>query len=1669
MPASALATLYEQFRASCEYGSLDVGGLFAQYQYWINLNDADVAWLEAVGRAFAAAGGSGAVKLADVALEAGLRAAGVSAVRADIQVSSPTLSGIDPATGYIEDPVNSATGNFVLPETDLAYGGLSQRLMVSRMYNSTLAAGYDDASRCGVLGPGWSTILDQRLVVDDDEARWVRDDGREIVFPLARGRSEGHADEKGPWRAVQDNVWLWRGDAADAAVAQPAGVVGPVWIIGDNGGDRCVFTIDGAWVGADSGAGDGVWVERHEDAAVALHCEWGRSINLFYEQGRLVKATASDGRSVDYTYDNHGRLVEVNRPDGICCYRWDGWLLTQVIDTSGVAQCVNTFDDLGRICTQQDATGHLTRFTYLPGGVTVADDGQGHHCNTWISDERGRTVGIIDADGQRTSMLYDRYGNLVSVTDRAGKVIRHAYDDRGHRIGTTLPTGGTIDYSWDDADRLTAISTGGQLRVRLDYDGSQPTPVRLADAHGTMMTMTWHHGLLKRLVDATGVSIGMDYDKYGQLTAMTDGVGATWQIGHDQAGYVTEIVTPLGNRTQMSYDQAGHMTERIDPDGACWSYAYDDAGYLETATAPDGGRTCYTWGPAGQITTITDPTGATTALSYDEVGDLTGIGLPDGAGWAFLRDTMARICGVTDPAGGTWRASYTVTGQLASLTDPTGASLRATTTGHHTQITNGAGRIIAATHVDDYGRVISATDVFGSTSRIDYNAGGLPAVFTDPLGADTRFGYDRVGHLTDITSPTGLEEHYSYDEAGRLASTTDPTGARTCYHYDADSRLVEVVDPTGVATTYTWDPVGRLVETRVGERVTFSADYDTCGRPVRTWDPIAGNRSLRYDQAGRLISAVDAAGQVHRYTWDKRGRLATATTGADTISTYRYNQLDQVIESTDPAGGIHHYTWNPAGRLASHTGPDGSLTTYDMANGTETVTINGHVSTRKWWDCDARQLHIDDHTDPAASLHHFISIDARGLVCDHTTTDDEGNVISRHHWDWDREGRLTRANDAHTSVSYDYREDGLPARITHSTLGTTTLTGDDAGRLSDIITPNHHDHWDHDSGLLCRYTHDGHTTRIARDHQGRVTGLDTPDGVWSYTYNQAGSLITATGPRTHHTWTHDAYGRLANHTTSEDNPQSQSETVFNWDCHGRLADTRTRKHGDTSVTHYAYDPAGRRTSATGNGSDRRYSWDTRGWLSGITTDTTTTSTHVDALGYPSRITTQDQHIHVDWDLVTGTPTSIDGHPVLALPASRTLGTTPTGEVDHWRATTPTSPQDPYQPISSTIEGVPDTIRLAGNTLILDGHPWWGARLYDPATTTFLTPDPETPPIGALWANNPYNYANNNPLTLTDPLGTHPVTDDQLAGLAHPVQHWWTTHKHRILSPGFIGGAILIGLGIGVAATGVGGPIGAAMISGALISGGFSASSQKYTTGRVNQGTFIKDTLIGGVVGGVGAGTTNLVGSHILQHSDTAAALVETYAADPTVARAGSGILAKLRGKTAADNALKQAVKEGDDVSELFIRKKLVNSTASQFTTTNTNYILSTSLYDDKHFSAKGLMIANSQTGVQALTETMLKLPTHTIAPSTIPGYRTPDGFKQGLAEAGKEAAWSISTDIISDDTKALFDYGSGSYDSNPIKENGIKHVAKGIGKSIHTGFPDAHVENWTTHRHPRSR
>ncbi len=91
--------------------------------------------------------------------------------------------------------------------------------------------------------------------------------------------------------------------------------------------------------------------------------------------------------------------------------------------------------------TQRSPFGRTTRYSYLAGGVTATSDEDGSRGNTWIHDRRGRLVGVVDAQGRRQSMGYDRWGNKVMVRTRDGQATACVFDDRGRIVLRRLPSG----------------------------------------------------------------------------------------------------------------------------------------------------------------------------------------------------------------------------------------------------------------------------------------------------------------------------------------------------------------------------------------------------------------------------------------------------------------------------------------------------------------------------------------------------------------------------------------------------------------------------------------------------------------------------------------------------------------------------------------------------------------------------------------------------------------------------------------------------------------------------------------------------------------------------------------------------------------------------------------------------------------------------------------------------------------------------------------------------------------------------------------------------------------------------------------------------------------------------------------------------------------------------
>jgi len=1476
------------FASACYWGSIDASGVITAYRRYLQANENDAKWAVTVADAFAAAGGEGNIStLSDAAVNEALAAAGVSANRSGLVIDPPTAVGAMPTSGYANDPVNTSTGNFIEPELDLGFAGVSSNLFLSRMYNS-LASGLEMP---GVFGPGWASDLDQHLTVSDEGCRWVMADGRAVDFPR-----EG----TGWGRGVGENYWLTREPVTAPDLTElsslPDGTV-ELLVVRDNQGTWWAYSLAGVWLGAGSGPGRTVSVLRERPAdggssglVTRLAHVRGRFLDVDYVDGLTAVVRASDGRRVEYEYDSGGMLTRVATELGARAYRWnEQGLIEAVVSAAGVLEAENTYDELGRVVLQTSQHGRRTRFAYLPGRVTVVSDEDGTRSNSWIADAKGRLVGVLDSHDQRQSMAYDGHGNLVSFTERDGTGTVHAYDRRGRKIRTVTPEGADLTYGWDEQDRITTLVTESGSVVSYEYaDEVSRDPSVIVDPLGGRTELQWRNGQLAQVVDPAGVTVGFEYDGFGDLVATRNAVGDIARIVRDHAGRPVTAISPSGAETRFSYDAAGLLVRREDPDGTVWSVEHDHAGRTAAFVAPDGGRTELEYAVNGELVRTIDPLGRAIERVFDELGNVTAAVLPDGARWGFVHDTLSRLVGITDPAGHDWVREYDKIGALTAVVDPTGVRTDATADRKAGTATLTDAFASSTFSFDEYGRPTQVQGTDGSAELVSYDAAGNPVELVDGNGGLTVLGRDVAGKITSITSPTGAVTLYEYDTCGRPWKTTDPLGAVTELAYDADQRVTARTLPTGEVETFEYDPCGRLLSRRTPGQGVSRYGYDKTGRLTFSQDTWYGTRRFKYNTAGELTETVNGVGGRTRFEYDVRGRLVRITDPLGGVTTRTYTATDQVDSVTDPLGRVTTATYDPAGRQLSQTDPDGHTTTwtYDRAGGESSTSFDGKLIAGVERDLIRRRVIITDYTGAdGLAVEHELAYDRRGQLTSRTRG---GWGMS---WEYDADGNRTGFTDVHgTTTTYVRNAAGRVTAVSNPRLGEAVFTHDVSGRITSATAGDLVQEWAYRYGSLTEHSRTDRTgsgeadvTLIGRDGDGRITALTRAGAVTRYGYDGAGQMVSAATtrngdpefPASSSAWVYDAGGRLVREST----PAGSRD--YEYDAAGQLLAVTD---ADGTRTEYVHDGAGRRTRLIRpDGSWTEYAWGQSGQLKSVadrTPDGMETSRHglwVDALGELAAV----DGVELWWDTANPIPTlaGFGGGQVLSLPG----GVTGIGEAwiaPGWRATRPTDQSDPWTVIGAptvpapgpggaagagaagmgAVPGLagmlPAGITLTGNGgLDVAGLEWLGARAYDPATRGFLSTDPLSPVLGAGWDGNPYAYAGNNPLNTTDPTGLRPLTDDELKAYdgssrgAFAAAGNWVKDNWEYIA----GGAMVIAGGV-LMATGVGGPAGMM-----LIAAGADTIIQKATTGGVNWGQVAVSGALGGFGGASIAARAGLTG------------------------------------------------------------------------------------------------------------------------------------------------------------------------------------------------------------------
>ena len=1205
------------FKDKCQWGTADCEPILQPFEAWVTANESEAKWAQVVADAFATAGSEHEInKLSNQTIQQYLESHGVANYnREDLKVPAASLEGRATSSGYANDPVNVATGNFIEEEIDIAFSNLASSCAVTRMYNSLAVHGNGDdlPPLAGVFGPGWSSNLDTVLNFSDEGATWIMPDGRHLFFARA---GEGFA------RVETDPYWLTRTGASEIATAPMGRFIletcalsteADLYIVSNNQGHQWFFTLTGAWLGSTGGEGTTLAVTRAADGLISsLVHELNRSITFDYVDGLVAVARTSAGERIEYAYapagsTAAGHLVSITSGAGTRTYEHDdNALIHRVIAADGTVEVTNTYDESARIAHQHTEYGRDVRYLYLDGGVTEVADEDGSQANVWISDDSGRLTAIIDADGGRTSFGYDRFSNRIRVIDRDGSRTTRISDSRGRITRDVTPEGQDTRYAYDEYDRVTAVSISAfetdpkkryaatQARrnaADAEADNGEVTPIstityeyanawdhnpsRVVDALGGVTELNWEGGLLTSLTGPEGVSMTLNYDEFGNLTSFADQEGNITSFTYTAAGHLAQVTTPLGLTTSFTHDAAGNITGRQDPDGSRWKFEYIAGRRLVAVIDPSGARTSYEYGPSGDMTAVIDPLGRRTERTFDENGNVATVTLPNGGVFSYVWDGLSRLIRTVDPAGGHWENTYDAASVLTKMTDPTGVRVRTQADRKSGSVTSWDGTDGVRVKFDHLGRPVAREEIFSPTEAAQ-EAPKARAEKTDtPESAAELVVYDPAGNPVEILDAEGGLTRYEYNLASQLVRQISPAGRITAYTYNSCGRLDSVTEGAetaeAITTRYSYDADGRLTERNLpgmSEKIT----YDANSRVVSVIGGSGGDVFYTYDACGRVRSIRDAAWGTRKFSYDAAGQVTEVTNGLGGVTRYTYDEAGNVTKVTDPAGRITTYEYDVLGNMVKTTDPAGAITLYE-------------------YDAAGRVLRVVD----AAQKVHAWGYDSSGVACAYSVDGNEQLRVDR-----DNRTRSVTVTDYAASIPADDRDGNLPwvSRYELDRLGRITAVARSWGGAQSATSNGAYE-------LSYAYDADGYRTgftspygalaytRNAVGNISAITNTDTGEQS-SLGYDAAGALIRAQVADTVRSWTYDSHGAITGYTETAadaDNSADVRVEVIR-DEAGRIVGVDSA----AGLITYAYDGAGQLVSARRGNERMSWVWDAAGCL-----------------------------------------------------------------------------------------------------------------------------------------------------------------------------------------------------------------------------------------------------------------------------------------------------------------------------------------------------------------------------------------------------------------------------------------------------------------------------------------
>ncbi|MFF3127582.1 polymorphic toxin-type HINT domain-containing protein [Streptomyces sp. NPDC057908] len=1030
----------------------------------------------------------------------------------------------------------------------------------------------------------------------------------------------------------------------------------------------------------------------------------------------------------------------------------------------------------------QPISTSYTNYTYKNTASQSVPDATDHTAR-WVRPNSAYASTYLTASKTwRTQVTTSRYDDLGMVT---------SHDDYGQK---GLGGDETCTRTWyarnTDAGITSLVSrtrtVGKECSVAdttldLPADDKRPGDV-LSDTATAYDGATWSDSMkpTKGLVTWTGrakayasgtpswqtltSAATADFDVLGRPLKITnaDGQPTTTAYTPTTAGPVSKIIStdPKTFKTTSFLDpRTGQTLRTYDANLKKTELVYDALGRITQVWLPnrDRGSESATFGPNTKFEYTIDnkdpswvstaalkkdgKTYATSYAIYDAMlrplqsqtetsngGRLLTDTRYDTRGLAY--ETYANIFDTTSTPNGTYtRAEYGESpNQSATAFDgagrPTKSTLHVFGVEKWSTTTSYTGDSTATTALDGGTAARAITDIRGRTVESREYASESPAdtQYGDALGAgfaSTRTTYSRGGLPTQITGPDDAKWSYAYDLFGRQSEAKDPDKGTSTTEYDVLDRAIKSTDSRGKSILTGYDELGRITGTWVGSKTDANQRtgyaYDTLlkGQPDKSTRYVGGKTGQAYTDT---ITEYDSLSRPAATNLELPADDPFVKAGAPSTLSFKnaYNLDGTVKTAEEPALGglpseIIDYGYNNVGQVTSVGGSTGYLlgTTYSPLG--------------QPWEQLLGTANTADHKK--VSIRNTFEDGTGRLTRSNVKADAQPYMLQDLNYSFDQVGNVTSITDPTTLGGTSSAE-------------TQCFAYDGHRRLTEAWTPSQQKCSDPRS----------------------ASSLSGPAPYWtSYTYNTAGQRTTETVHKTAgDTKTTYCY-------TKTDQPHFLTGTTTKGDCAAQertyTPDTTgntTKRPGATATQDLAWSEEGKLAKLTENGKATDYLYNAAGEL--LIRNTA---------GGERVLYTGATELHLRTDGTTWAQRYYSAGGQTVAMRSNESGTNKLTYLagDHHGTSSLAISADSTQTVSKrymtpfgaergkpTGTAWPDDKGFLGKTTDeTTGLTHIGAREYDPTIGQFISIDPILDPAQPQSLNG-YSYANNTPVTASDPSG-----------------------------------------------------------------------------------------------------------------------------------------------------------------------------------------------------------------------------------------------------------------------------------------------------------------------------